>query len=218
MMSTDTVYCSTVNCHAVYNQCHSPLSLCDAGRVTHYWKLNFRTILEIRAQKSQIYSFCVHRSFFFKRSTYSWLCHFIVTSIDLCDYPSLGFTLDSITRAPSSSNISESKDLIPSLQPSRVPELNDLMHLQVSDWNRLGLALKLDSYELDIIEKDHQGDTKTQTLKMFKHWLKTQPNASYEQLIKSLCEVGDKTVANSLCNKYGKYNIISYDPAFHCSY
>ena len=105
--------------------------------------------------------------------------------------------MESMKRTQSSSNI-------PSPQASRVPELNDLMHLQVGDWNRLGLALKLDSYELDIIEKDHRGDTKTQTLKMFKHWLKTQPDASYEQLIESLCEVGDIAVANSLCKKYGK--------------
>ena len=80
------------------------------------------------------------------------------------------------------------------------------MHLQVSDWNRLGLALKLNSYDLDIIEKDHRGDTRQQTLKMFQLWLKTQPNASYEQLIKSLYEVGDKRVANSLCKEYGKYS------------
>ena len=118
---------------------------------------------------------------------------------------SLGFTLDSIRRAQSPSNIPEPKGLISSLQASRVPELKDLMHLQVSDWNRLGLALNLDSYDLDIIEKDHRGDTRQQTLKMFEHWLKTQPNASYEQLIQSLYEVGDTTVANSLCKKYGKW-------------
>ena len=99
---------------------------------------------------------------------------------------------------------------VPSLQASRVPELKDLMHLQVSDWKRLGLALKLNSHELDIIEQDHRGETKTQTLKMFEHWLKTQPDASYEQLIQSLCEVGDKTVAGSLCKKYGKCNICSH--------
>lgn len=117
----------------------------------------------------------------------------------------IGFALDSIRRAQSPSNIPEPKGLISSLQASRVPELKDLMHLQVSDWNRLGLALNLDSYDLDIIEKDHRGDTRQQTLKMFEHWLKTQPNASYEQLIKSLYEVGDTTVANSLCKKYGKW-------------
>ena len=117
----------------------------------------------------------------------------------------IGFTLDNIRRAQSPSNSPEPKGLISSLQASRVPELKDLMHLQVSDWNRLGLALNLDSYDLDIIEKDHRGDTRQQTLKMFEHWLKTQPNASYEQLIKSLYEVGDTTVANSLCKKYGKW-------------
>jgi len=79
------------------------------------------------------------------------------------------------------------------------------MHLQVSDWNRLGLALKLNSYDLNIIEKDNPGDTRKQSLKMFDLWLKTQPDASYEQLIKALHEVGNETVANSLYMKYGKY-------------
>ena len=86
------------------------------------------------------------------------------------------------------------------------PELHDLMHLQVSDWSRLGLALKLDPYDLDIIKKDHPNNTKSQTCEMFDHWLKTQPDASYKQLIKALHEVGDERVAISLCNKYGKYD------------
>ena len=79
------------------------------------------------------------------------------------------------------------------------------MNLRVSDWNRLGLALKLDSYELNIIEQDFQGNTRKQTLKMFELWVKTQPDASYEQLIKALHEVGEETVASSLSIKYGKY-------------
>ena len=90
------------------------------------------------------------------------------------------------------------------------PELKDLMHLQVSDWKRLGLALKLNSFNLNIIEKDNKGDTREQTLKMFELWLKTQPDASYEQLIKALHEVGDETVASSLYMKYGKYITIDY--------
>ena len=78
------------------------------------------------------------------------------------------------------------------------------MNLRVTDWNRLGLALELDSYDLDIIEQDYRGDRRKQTRKMFEHWLKTQPDASYEQLIKALHEVGDETVASFLCKKYGK--------------
>ena len=88
------------------------------------------------------------------------------------------------------------------------PELRNLIHPQVSDWYRLGLELKLDPYELDIIKKDHPSDTKSQTREMFKLWLRTQHDASYEQLIKALCEVGDETVANSLCIEYGKYDIL----------
>ena len=87
------------------------------------------------------------------------------------------------------------------------PELNDLMHLQVSDWYSLGLALQFKSYDLDIIKKDHPNNTKSQTCEMFKIWLRTQPDASYEHLIKALHKVGDKTVANSLYKKDGKYHI-----------
>ena len=81
------------------------------------------------------------------------------------------------------------------------------MNLQISDWKRLGLELKLKFYDLDIIEKDHQGNTKEQVLQMFQLWLKKQPDASYEQLIKALHEVGDETVASFLSKKYGKYQI-----------
>ena len=90
------------------------------------------------------------------------------------------------------------------------PGSKDLMHLKVSDWNRLGLALKLDPYDLNIIEQDFRGDTRKQSLKMFELWLKTQPDASYEQLIKALREVGDETVASSVYMKYGKYIAIDY--------
>ena len=82
------------------------------------------------------------------------------------------------------------------------PELKNLINLQVSDWYRLGLALGLNSYNLDVIEKDHRGDRESQKRKMFDHWLRTQRDASYEQLIKALHEVGDETVAACLCGKY----------------
>ena len=93
--------------------------------------------------------------------------------------------------------------------PPPAPELKDLMHLRVSDWNRLGLELELDFYDLDIIEKDNHGDRKRQALKMFQLWLNSKPDASYEQLIKALREVGDEAVASSLCTKYGKFDVIS---------
>ena len=91
--------------------------------------------------------------------------------------------------------------------PPPTPKLKDLMHLRVGDWYRLGLTLNLESDDLDIIEEDHRGDKRKQTLEMFKLWLETQPDASYDQLIKALCKVGCDRVANSLCNKYGKYDI-----------
>ena len=82
------------------------------------------------------------------------------------------------------------------------------MQLQVSEWYRLGFALSLNSYDLNIIEKDCLGDTKSQICKMFQLWLRSQPDASYEQLIKALHEVGEETVASSLCKEYGKFDIL----------
>ena len=90
------------------------------------------------------------------------------------------------------------------------PDLKELMHLRVSDWYRLGLALKLDSYDLDIIEENYQRNRRKQTCKMFDLWLRKQADASYEQLIKALWEVGDQRVANSLCKKYGEYGICGF--------
>ena len=81
------------------------------------------------------------------------------------------------------------------------------MHLQVTDWYSLGLTLELDSYDLDTIEENYRADKRKQTQNMFQLWLKKQPDASYEQLIKALHEVGDKSIANFLCKKYGKYDI-----------
>ena len=84
------------------------------------------------------------------------------------------------------------------------------MHLQVNDWYRLGLALNLDSYDLDIIRKDNQGDAKAQTLIMFQLWLTRQPQASYKQLIQALHEVGDERVVTFLCGNYGEYVSMVY--------
>ena len=85
------------------------------------------------------------------------------------------------------------------------PELKVLMDLQVSNWYRLGLSLGLNSYNLDVIKRNHPGDTESQMCKMFDRWLRTQPDASYQQLIKALRKVGDESVANFLSKKYGKY-------------
>jgi len=82
----------------------------------------------------------------------------------------------------------------------------------VSNWYRVGLALDLESYDLDIIGKDNQGDTKIQTLncKMFQLWLTRQPQALYKQLIQALHEVGDEKVVTFLCRKYGEYHWYTY--------
>ena len=114
------------------------------------------------------------------------------------------------------------------------PVIKNLMYLQVSNWYRVGLALDLESYDLDIIRevvsspdpllglywesgnetigKDNQGDTKTQTLncKMFQLWLTRQPQALYKQMIQVLHEVGDQKEVTFLCRKYGEYQWYTY--------
>ena len=57
---------------------------------------------------------------------------------------------------------------------------------------------------------DHQGDARKQTCKMFELWLRRKPDASYEQLIKALCEVGDERVANFLCKSMSSFLLSCY--------
>ena len=72
-------------------------------------------------------------------------------------------------------------------------------------WYRLGLELGVRADDLEVIEKDYPRDTKLCKVKMFNKWLSSDTNPNYEKLIKALAAVGKKSLAESVCDRQGKY-------------
>ncbi len=81
-------------------------------------------------------------------------------------------------------------------------KLRDLVILK---WFKLGLRLNLDENDLKKIRKDFNGDTDDCSCEMFSLWLKSA-DASLQQLIEALCDVGEYKAAKQLCEKFGKCN------------
>ncbi len=87
--------------------------------------------------------------------------------------------------------------------PPPKPDMRYLVRLPAFDWDGAGLQLDLDE-ELETIKKDHRHDSKTCQREMLKTWLKRNPNATYQHLVDALCAVGENTVADQVCKKYGR--------------
>ena len=77
------------------------------------------------------------------------------------------------------------------------PTLMDLDLIELVNWQGVGLQLGIKDYELQKIELDyHQHDERNR--EVFRVWLRTQTTANYDDLIKALEVVGEKTVAQQL--------------------
>ena len=72
-------------------------------------------------------------------------------------------------------------------------------------WYRLGLQLGVRAYDLDVIEKNYPRDTDMCKVKMFSKWLRSDTNPNYEKLIKALAAVGNRSLAESVCDRQGKH-------------
>jgi len=93
------------------------------------------------------------------------------------------------------------------------PELRDLVNYVlplISDqWYYLGLQL-LDikhGIELDTIEADTRNDNKLGGRKMFRKWLKTDVEASWDKLIEALILIGLNNVASEIEQLLGQGKI-----------
>ena len=87
-------------------------------------------------------------------------------------------------------------------------------------WHDLGTELLTDDTVgvLDVIEVDYPNDANTCCRKMFRKWLKLQPDASWSQLIIALGNIGMKAAADKVINylikgiKYVPVYIYCYCP------
>ena len=87
---------------------------------------------------------------------------------------------------------------------SRKPELSELMeYVGVKagvKWPAIGLKLGITNAKLNAIDKDCRGKTDDCCREMFDHWLNTNPDANWREVIEALntAYVGEDTLAVQL--------------------
>ena len=84
-----------------------------------------------------------------------------------------------------------------------VPKLGELIeHVAVSRWYKLGLALGVDDSRLDYIKQDTRGDSETGLTLMFREWLHSSEQPSWDNVIQALKTVGETKLAAELRQKF----------------
>ena len=71
----------------------------------------------------------------------------------------------------------------------------------VIDWFSLGLNLGLQKHELTKIEHDYQGNDRRR-VEMLDLWLHRTPNATWEDVVRALQQMGENVVAENIREKY----------------
>ena len=71
----------------------------------------------------------------------------------------------------------------------------------VIDWFSLGLNLGLQKHELTKIERDYQGNDRRR-VEMLDLWLQRTPNATWEDVVRTLQQMGENVVAENIREKY----------------
>lgn len=90
--------------------------------------------------------------------------------------------------------------------PGHSPSLNELIEV-VNDvnWYQLGLKLQLRSGKLHEIESDYctRGEARIMA-KMLDTWLKQNPDACWDDLMKALVEMGENRAARDIAIRYSR--------------
>ena len=87
-------------------------------------------------------------------------------------------------------------------EPAKLKTLNKYHDLN-KKWYFLGVELKVDTKELNKIEKEYSDDP-MRMIKMFDVWLEKGKNPSYRKLIKALIKIDKEDIAKSICKGLGK--------------
>ena len=74
---------------------------------------------------------------------------------------------------------------------------------KVNDWHNLGLHLYLEETKLEEIGITYNGVGRIKA-ELFKAWLKSNPDASWDKLVAALNSIGEKRVAAEVESKYCK--------------
>ena len=81
-------------------------------------------------------------------------------------------------------------------------QLNEIMRIKdieiASKWCDLGLELAVSDSKLKLIELDRSSEINTRFRLMFREWLDTTPDASWQQLVTALNNIKMKTAADAV--------------------
>ena len=93
--------------------------------------------------------------------------------------------------------------LVPASPTDSVLNLNNLSSelAAVIDWFSLGINLGLQKHELTKIERDYQGNDRRR-VEMLYLWLQRTPNATWEDVVRALQQMGENAVAENIREKY----------------
>ena len=71
----------------------------------------------------------------------------------------------------------------------------------ITNWYLLGIKLNLQPHELKKIEQDHHGNDR-QRVEMLDLWLRRAPNATWDDVVTALQQMGENTVAENIRHKH----------------
>ena len=72
---------------------------------------------------------------------------------------------------------------------------------EVCDWHQLGIQLGIPTSELRKIEEDYPKSNRRMS-ETLDAWLQQTPRASWSDVVSALQQMGENTVAESVCQKY----------------
>jgi len=83
------------------------------------------------------------------------------------------------------------------------PDMQSLSNAlkDVSNWHQLGIQLGIPTSELRKIEEEYQRADRRKT-EALDTWLHQTPSASWSDVVSALQQMGENTVAESVCQKY----------------
>ena len=87
---------------------------------------------------------------------------------------------------------------MPFPEPPDLGDLIGILYPVASKWEILGLVLRVESSELEKIEKENQKDCSKCLLEMLKWWLRNIPNCSWSSVAEALKKIEYKTLAEEV--------------------
>lgn len=96
----------------------------------------------------------------------------------------------------------------PNVSIHYISSAQEILRLPISNWYEVGIALKLDQNDLQILQKKNSDNMEICKAQMLQKWFDSNDQVCYEDLIKALASTTDSdnlVIAQELCEKQGMH-------------